>query len=81
MCVEPAMNSFYARGDFYRQLKPFAKSLNPRSGPTEWVCTGSNLFDTLIAFLKEFFVKLFFLKKSANDNKCIKKYPQMHTKS
>ena len=46
----------------------FCEQFGPRSGPTKcraW--SGSNLFDTLMVFLKEFFKKLDFEKKSADD--------------
>ena len=45
------------------------KQFGPRSGPTElrsW--SGSKPFDTLIEFLKEFFEKVNFEKKVADDN-------------
>ena len=37
----------------------FCKKFGPRSGPTKcWSWSGSKLFDTVIAFLKEFFEKV-----------------------
>ena len=74
------VNSFLASGDFSHLLINFANSLDPdqdrpRTGPTEsrsW--SGSKLFDTLIVFLKEFFEKDHFEKKSADD-KSLKNYP------
>ena len=47
----------------------FCKQSGPRSGPTlrrAW--SGSKLFDTLMIFLKNFFGKKIFWKKSADDN-------------
>ena len=42
------------------------KQFGPRSGPTKcWAISGSKLFDTPIAFLKDLFKKLI-LKKSAD---------------
>ena len=44
------------------------KQIGPRSGPT--FCrarSGSKVFDTQMVFLKEFFVKVNFEKKSADD--------------
>ena len=44
-----------------------SKQFGPRSGPTEcWSWSGSKLFDTLIVFLKDFFEKVNFEKKSAS---------------
>ena len=37
--------------------------------------SGSNLFDTLIVFLKEYFEKVKFGIVSADDNKNMKNYP------
>ena len=51
------------------------KQFGPRSGPTKrraW--SGSKLIDTQLVFLKEFFEKVDFEKKSA-DNKKHEKYP------
>ena len=51
----------------------FGKQFGPRSGPTNrraW--SGSKLFDILIVFLKEFFWKINFEKKSADDKKAWK---------
>ena len=47
------------------------EQFGPRSGPTE-----SKLFDTLLTFLKELFEKVKFEKKSADDNKNMKYYPE-----
>ena len=49
------------------------KQFGPRSGPTNrraW--SGSKLFDILMVFLKEFFQKNNFEKKSADDKKAWK---------
>ena len=44
------------------------KQFEPRSGPTKCRArSGSKLFDTLIVFLKEFFEKNHFEKKSVDD--------------
>ena len=46
------------------------KQLGPRSGPTNRrACSGSKLFDILMVFLKEFFQKVNFKKKSVDDKK------------
>ena len=46
------------------------KQFGPRSGPTESrACSGSNVFATLMVFLKEFFKNVNFHKKSADDKK------------
>ena len=49
------------------------KQFEPRSGPTKcraW--SGTKLFDTLMVFLKEYFWKSWFWKKSADDKKACK---------
>ena len=47
-----------------------SKMFGPRPGPTKCrACSGSKLFDTLKVFLKEFFQKDDFEKKSADDKK------------
>ena len=51
----------------------FGKQFGPRSGPTNrraW--SGSKLFDILMVFLKEFFQKVNFEKKTADDKKAWK---------
>ena len=46
------------------------KQFGPRSGPTKCqALSGSKLFDTLMVFLKEFFKKVDFEKKSADNKK------------
>ena len=47
-----------------------------RSG---WTERQSKPFDTLIVFMKEFFEKVNFEKKAADDNKCMNKLPSMQT--
>ena len=50
------------------------KQFVPRSGPTECQArSGSKLFETLIVFLKEFFEKVKFEKRSAEDPEVKKK--------
>ena len=51
------------------------KQFGPRSGPTKcWSWSGSNLFDTLIGFPKDFFFKVYF-EKSQQTSKIMKYYP------
>ena len=46
------------------------KQFGPRSGPTNCqALSGSNLFDILMVFLKEFFQKVYFEKKKSADDK------------
>ena len=53
------------------------KQSGPRSRPSEnWSLTGSKLLDTLKVFLKEF-VKKYVFKKTANDDKSMKKVLSM----
>ena len=48
----------------------FCKQFGPRSDPTiSRAKSGSKLFDTLMVFLKEFFRKVDFEQKSADDKK------------
>ena len=48
----------------------FCKQFGPRLGLTKrWPLPGSNLFDTQMVFLKEFFEKVDFEKKTADDKK------------
>ena len=54
----------------------FCKQFGPRSGRTKrqaW--SASNLFDTLIVFLKELFEKVNFEKKNSRQQKMGKKFP------
>ena len=58
------INSFLVSGDFCRLLINFANSFWPRSGPTKRRSgSGSNLFDTLVVFLKDVLKKKMILKK------------------
>ena len=46
------------------------KQIRPRSGPTKCrACSGSNLFDTQMVLLKEFFSKKMNLKKTVDNKK------------
>ena len=52
------------------------KQFAPRSGPTEvGLDLDPNCLDTLVVFLKEFFEKVNYEKKFADDNKSMKNYP------
>ena len=60
------IDSFFASSNLSADY--LYKQFGPRSGPTEcqsW--SGSKRFDTLIVFLKQFFEKVNFEKKSADD--------------
>ena len=72
--------SFLASGDL-SSADIHRRQFGPRSGPTEcrsW--SGSRLLDTLMVFLKEFFKKVNFEKKSADDRRKAWKITQ-HAKS
>ena len=69
------LHSFIASGE-WSSADNFCKQFGPRSGPIEsrpW--SRSKQFDSLIVFMKEFFEKVNFEKKSVNDNKSMKNYP------
>ena len=77
--AHPRMNpaSFLASCDILLFADNLCKQFGPKSGPTEcrsW--PGSKPFDTLIVFLKGFFVKKLILKKSADGDKNMKNYPE-----
>ena len=63
------IHSFPVSGDFCHLLINLANSLDTDQ---TWRVVGPNLFDTLIVFLKEFFEKVNFEKKS-DDKKACKK--------
>ena len=57
---ENLINSFFASGDFCCLLIMFANSLDPNHDQHLTECpswSGTKAFDTLIVFLKEFFLK------------------------
>ena len=68
-------NSFLASHDFFCLLITFANHLDPEQGQQiDSLYLDPNCL-TLIVFLKEFFEKNDFEKKSANDNKSMKNDP------
>ena len=69
------LNSFLAGGEFCCLLITFANSLDPDQ---DRLNVGPDLVPnglTLIMVLKEFFEKVNFQKKSADNNKGMKNYP------
>ena len=64
------LNSFPASGNFYCLLITFGNSLDPDQKC--WAWSGSKLFDTLMVFLKDFYKKVNFKKKSPHNKKACK---------
>ena len=67
--IEPHNGNFLTLCLLLSSADSFCKQSGPRSGPKKCrVWSGSKLFDILMVFMKEFFRKTWFWKKSA-DNK------------
>ena len=67
------LNIFLASSDICRLQISFVNNLDPNQDRLN-ISPDLNLFDTLIVLLKEFFEKVHFEKKSADDNKSMKNY-------